>query len=458
MSGPKVVRIVTREEVEAICRGHLQVVDDAVEELKRCAKRHGALDEALTAGLEQRREVLKQMFTRERWLELQKQAPLEVSFLKSELDRIRAQAVAAAEAARSRRRRTEDAARTLISALEASGREPPQNLLDVASGARTADETTLSGMQSVLNEAYRQLTSTSDRTGPSAAQRELAGRLGAGEIGRSLAEWLASRPGRDNGQNARLEALLAEVEALEDAEAARPFLERAAALSAESSASRRALLTDSLVLDVAAHCRARREREAATVRLRELRGTLATLGSSAARDLSARISAALESGRLESAEALVREASEKLEAEMKELAAGARRRAILSSLAELGYEVRETMATAWAKDGRIVVRKPGTTDYGVELGAPADAAKMQVRLVGSDRPSSARDTRRDRDMETIWCTEFQRLRELLARSGTDAVVERALEAGAQPVKTITFETSGVDEREFSRIPGFRALR
>ena len=35
------------------------------------------------------------------------------------------------------------------------------------------------------------------------------------------------------------------------------------------------------------------------------------------------------------------------------------------------------MASAWAQAGRIVVRKPGVTDYGVELGATADAEQRR---------------------------------------------------------------------------------
>src|SRR5215831_7377274 len=55
---------------------------------------------------------------------------------------------------------------------------------------------------------------------------------------------------------------------------------------------------------------------------------------------------------------------------------------------------------------RLVIRKPDATDYGVELGAPPDMSRLQVRLVGSARPS--RNVQRDRDMETTWCSEFSR--------------------------------------------------
>jgi hypothetical protein len=40
------------------------------------------------------------------------------------------------------------------------------------------------------------------------------------------------------------------------------------------------------------------------------------------------------------------------------------------------------MCTAWAQDGRLVVCKPNTADYGIELGASPDVARLQVRVVG----------------------------------------------------------------------------
>jgi hypothetical protein len=103
------------------------------------------------------------------------------------------------------------------------------------------------------------------------------------------------------------------------------------------------------------------------------------------------------------------------------------------ALAELGYEVRDTMATAWARDGRLVVQKPGATDYGVELGAPADLARLQVRLVGSDRPSVSRSAERDRDMETIRCSDFDRLSHLLGGRGGEMVIEHALDCSRCPL-------------------------
>jgi hypothetical protein len=105
MSGPKVVRVVTREEIETICRRHLANVREAANELRRCAKRYDVLDDRLRADIERRSAALEHLLAEGRFRELQKQAPLVVGFFANEADGIRARAVAAAETARSKRRR-----------------------------------------------------------------------------------------------------------------------------------------------------------------------------------------------------------------------------------------------------------------------------------------------------------------------------------------------------------------
>jgi hypothetical protein len=99
---------------------------------------------------------------------------------------------------------------------------------------------------------------------------------------------------------------------------------------------------------------------------------------------------------------------------------------------------------------RFMLRKPGTPDYGVELGAPADAARLQIRLVGSDRPSTPRNTQRDRDQETIWCSEFGRLQDLIAKSSGELIIERAQPVGAIAVKTVAMGISEGEVRDIDR--------
>jgi hypothetical protein len=118
------------------------------------------------------------------------------------------------------------------------------------------------------------------------------------------------------------------------------------------------------------------------------------------------------------------------------MAAEERRRAVLEGLASLGYEVSEGMMTAWVSGGRIVLRKPANPGYGVELSGGSQTDVMQVRAVGLGNPADPRDAGRDKDMETIWCGEFERLQSLVAQAGGNVFIESARPAGQYPLKVV----------------------
>jgi hypothetical protein len=445
MSGPKVVRIVTREEVEAICRRHLAIVEDTAAELRRCAKRHDALGDPVIGQLDARLQQLRRLFEEDRWIELQKQAPLTVEFLKAETQRIQVEAIAAAEAARSKRRRVADAARTIMAAMEVAGVQPSPALHAIGARANVADESELRTMEGVLNENYAALTAHRNKPAASREQLDLARRLAGDERIQTLPEWLAAQAPAAATSDRRLDTLMAEIETLDDEAIVQPFRDRAAAIAAEASSQRRSLLTDSLILDLSERSKRRRAAHAIMEKLRDVRAALGTLSAPGAA-MDAEIASMLQSAKLDGADALMARAQAVVDAEMARLAADARRRAVLGGLAKLGYEVRESMSTAWAQDGRLVVRKPNTTDYGIELGASPDVSRLQVRVVGAERPAAPRDPGRDRDMETIWCSDFAQLQQLLAESGGEMLIERAVEAGLQPVKTIAFPEMDAEVR------------
>jgi len=304
----------------------------------------------------------------------------------------------------------------------------------------------------VLNEAFTALTSPGPNQ-TSTQQAELAGRLGADEKSESLHSWLAKQSSPDKVAS-RLDALLAELNATEDSEVAGAFQVRANAIAAEASAGQRALLTDSLVLELSARAQQRRDRANLVDQLRELRARLSVVAAPEGRSLETSIEDMLKSKNFNGAESVLAHGKVLVESEMAKLAAASRRRAVLQGLAQLGYEVRDSMQTGWVRDGRLVVTKPNALDYGVELASPPDASRLQVRLVGSDRPASARSARRDRDMETLWCAEFGQLRDLLASHGAEMVVESAFEPGVQPVKTV--DLPGTPEVEIAATPQQRS--
>jgi hypothetical protein len=231
MSGPKVVRIVTREEIEAICRRQIASAEDTAAELQRCAKRHDAINDALTADLERRLRQLRRLFEQNRWAELQKQAPLTIAFLKTETEQIRVRAIAAAEAARSKGRRVADAAKTIISAMKTAGHEPSVALRNVALRATLVEGRELMVMEALVSENYTILATRRESAGASKEQLELASRLGLDEKPQSFTEWLAAHSSKVDQRNNRLDKLMAELETAEDAEFVQPFRERAAAIA-----------------------------------------------------------------------------------------------------------------------------------------------------------------------------------------------------------------------------------
>jgi hypothetical protein len=372
------------------------------------------------------------------WLDVQKRVPEVIAFLKHDMERIREEAIHAAAQARAKRRRVVQAAQTIAAALQAAGKMVPDELVQVIRTAPRASDEELASLNSTLSRAMAGVTLMPGDPQSAQHQRELADRLSDGSHLESVTQWLAGQdhalPPSDKEQ--RLDRLLAEIEVLGDKRQMETFLQRAYSIDAERDLARRELLIDSLSIDVAAYCRQRAEKEQQRAAMREVCIELRQLSSDQAHLLEQQLQAAMTADDVAKAGPLHAEALRLIAEETRSRAAVARRAAVLKGLTELGYEVRETMATAWAHNGRIVVRKPAEADFGVEISGAPTAERLQVRLVAFDQPGATRDSSRDKDMETIWCNEFARLQALLGASGNALLIERALAAGATPVKIV----------------------
>lgn len=438
MSGPKVVRIVTKQEVMAICRGRMDAVQDAIAQWRKYASNHDALTSEEEKAVEKRLLSIVKMFEREQFLDVQKQCTAEIAVLQADMSRIRDEAIAKAELERSMRRQLQYSAETLIKTFEASQRQVPKELSNIAFSAITASETDIATMNSTLNRILIEYTLNSvEKQSMTPLQKELSKKLSEGEKLQTLADWKMLQEGdvKAIATDRRLDKLLAEIETTEG-EGAQPFLARATLIGQESSSSRRSLLTDSLILDLAARSNERKAKELAIASMREIRCELHRLTSKPAKDLEALLTKAIDANDTSSGKLLRDKGISLLKEETRTMTGASRREAILKGLSELGYEVRENMATAWAEDGRIVVRKPNEKGYGVELGAVEDAERMQVQLVSFEQSNEASKASQDLDRETIWCSEFSRLKSLLEKSGTALHIEKALPIGAKPLKQV----------------------
>lgn len=437
MSGPKVFHVVTREELVARCEGHLRRLDAAIAEWTRTCERSGAADAKAAEAIAARRDALRRMLTDDRFTDIQKQVPAEISFLRSDAQtRIERAAAAAAQAMQSRRR-TAQTARMLLEALRKSGREIPADLRRDLASPETAER--------AIGHAFALLSPAGGGGTATDRQRELASKLGRDEKRATLAEWLAGQPAAaDRDSDLRIDRHLAELTALGVDPSS--FAARATAIAGEHL-SRQALLTDSLLVELAHAVTEGRERSARLAELRERAAELALHDSAGARPLRGRIEAAVAAEDASSAPALIAEADALVQEEFRVLAADARRRAVLQGLASLGYEVNEGMATAWVQGGKVVLRKAANPDYGVELGGGTKSDRLQVRAVAFGGAQSPRNASRDRDMEAVWCSEFERLKTLFSASGGGIEIEHALPVGAAPLKVVDDPKGheGVDE-------------
>ncbi|PAL20639.1 hypothetical protein [Sphingopyxis sp. GW247-27LB] len=419
MSGPKVVRIVTREEILTICEGQLARVDAALAAWRRIGERNDCLDEPALAAALRRRDALAAHIAADRFLELQKEAPLEEAFLRDDIDKRLADIAAREAAGRSRGRRQKEAGQSLLAALGAAGELIDVDLRkDLEAGDTTA-----------IAVALKALGYKSER---SAADREQAARLGEGIIRQNLADWRgATETNEKDPEIERLDTHISEIALLMPSAASDDWRARLdTAATAEDG--QRSLLLDALAGDVRRTLETARKHRRAIVDLSGLLAEAEAAGLAVAQwnnDIDQLDAADAERRAIE-----VRVALDQWRAAR---AAQGRRAAVLEALAGMGYEVREEMSAAWAADGALLLSNPARPGYGMEVrGGGQSAERIQMRAVAFEANGVGPDRGRDRDAETLWCGDISRLRERLTEAGDEFAIERALEIGATPLKRV----------------------
>ena len=231
-----------------------------------------------------------------------------------------------------------------------------------------------------------------------------------------------------------------------------PYAARHTAIAAEQPGLRRRMLADTLMLDVG---KALQSAKASAERLRALElqsATLSSIDTPAAKELLRRIAVASAEQDLASAEVLLTQAAALVEHERKAAAAKAQRSAIVTALKGLGYEVREGMETAAPKDGKVILRRAANPEMGVEVAGMRGGGRVQFRPVRFGPATSAGDRRKDRDIETNWCSDFDHLKDLIGGEKATLKVEQARPIGAVPVLFVDDEPSNDDRRPDVRAP------
>lgn len=429
MSGPKAFRIVTRAEIISICRRNLARLDAAIEIWTSTCKRNETIDQSDIDRVMARRDEIRRMLDADRFTDLQKHVVSEISYLNADTERRAEKAADSAARRKGDLRRAKSAAQTLLARFETSRIEIPVDLRRELSTPAASVES----LNQAISKGLMLLQPMGSSEAVTERQRELADRLGGGERRITFEEWTSQQTNASEDRALRkVDKLLGELAGLGIDPS--PFSARIAALETEPRA-RQALVADSLLLDLSSAIKARRERARLERDLSERHAELSEMKSAEAAALRVEIEQALAKSGSNDQE-LVKSADFLIEAEVRSMAAEERRRAVLEGLASLGYEVTEGMMTAWVSGGRVVLRKPANPGYGVELLGGSQIDVMQVRAVGFGNPADPRDAGRDKDMEMIWCGEFERLQSLVAQAGGNFSIESARPAGQFPLKVV----------------------
>jgi len=395
MSGPKVVRIVTAEELLALREAMLHRLDQAVARWQAQYERVGERDASAVAAVMARRQALQALVADSDNTRYALLIEAETAFLQADTRDREARAVDRAAAGRQQRRRQRDNAAAVLKMLRDRAVDADAGLLQalraLADGHPGADA------EAVLARAFALLAPPDAQATLSEGQRALAAALQTSAPIPTLADWATGQPA-DPGREARLlrvDRHIAELQVLQGAAAAAPYLVALHNAEQELAPQRRNLLLDSLVLDLAAATAAFAQRRMQLERLQDVASRLAALDPADNAPLLTQVAACSTGTALPLLIALTLQCDTALSSHQQALAAVSRRQAVLDGLASLGYEVREGMATAWQDSGAVVLKKPATPGYGVEVGGQADAGRLQVRAVAL---AADRDRSRDRDI------------------------------------------------------------
>lgn len=449
MSGPKVVKIVTREEMEKRCQAQVARLENEIQQLRVFSDKNGRLDEKLEADLASRLQRFKEQDVSQ-YRKMESQISAQLSFLKShrkDLEKsIEEQALSSRKSFNMLLRiRTQ-----LLDYCAAEGLQVPDSIVTRPSGILFAD-VDLEAFRRQVNEAHATIFPRieAEESAPSSEQKNLGERLGRNLLSLSFEQWknrIENLPDSlphslsDSPQVARLTRLLAQLKTLEEGDSVfASFSESVNRLFDDIDNPFNVMRSDSLILDII-DCMEKtklfkEKKDAARNVLLEIE---VYLPCGSCDDLDAReyenLRDAFANCETAAIEPLIERASQLRDKVKEQFESRSRRQVILQGLADLGYKVNENLETAWVKEGSLVLGKKETSQYGLELVGQQALDKCQVRVVGSGNSSDTRNREADTAAEQKWCEDFASMRENLSNSGAEVTIQKAILPGQAALK------------------------
>ena len=430
MSGPKTVRYMTQAELEVQCRSVIERIR-TISQAWVAKLEHAGLEaeddkkftEIMVADLE---HLLNEGKTQE----VQRHAFNDEARLEREFNRRLDEKAKQIEIQKTLTRRRRSAVSTVLSAIELNSVKVSKDVVHILEAARDGREKNAGIINKAVREAFEAMSPDDEITGFTDAQRRLAHSLGVDEKSRSFSDWLSEAAPEDDASGLQLDRHLSNLSTRYGTEKVLAFKIRAESLEQVGSPSRRKLLIDSLVIELAAFARAEAicEKE-----LLEAKVVLAQL-SQYPEELSS-ISEQLTEG-LRGDRANLASKTEFCKAafqlHLSERSRTEKRKKLLDALSTLGYSVEEGMETAFAKEGKLFLEKTTQPGFGVAItGLQAtDSLKLQAMKFEDVVSNETIDI----EHETQWCGDFSDLRGAIGDDGDNIIIEKALAVGARPLK------------------------
>jgi hypothetical protein len=438
MSGPKVIDVVTRQQVIDICKAAIAEVNHALAEWQRIMDRNMILAPAELKRLTMARDALQSMLARDQFLDIQKAAPEVTAAIERSVQEQLAGHASGAAGQQRQEQSLRLSARAVLSRMRELAVEVPEDCLRVMSEAAAEQAVDHEALRQSLAQANAALYAKDDSS-PSESQHELARILGA--TGKATSASDALRNAEYSLLDPRVSRVASQISDLagigevDTASLFRSRLDKVNQADTAGDTQQKELLLASLEIDIAPAVRKARQSSALRHDIGvESAAAQATNDWEACRVDLREAESALQRGDTDSARLHIERAKTTRLDRRKQRAAQSSRAAILDGLKELGYEVREGMATQWAEKKQLVVRHAAKPGVALELAGTLDGGRLQARMVALQ--GAARDPHGDKQTEETWCSEFDSLQKYVARRGGEIRVVKSVAAGAAPLKVV----------------------
>ena len=441
MSGPKVIRTVTVEQLREEARVQLALVAESIRLWERAAT---GSDESTPSRLDQLIEKQNRIAVSvqaDRFRDVATESQAVVAAIRQDIQRFHEEQDAENARLRAQIRSLRQTAKTVLERSGRTGLPLPtdhQNKLEAAANGQSFDVEEIATIAAQWLDDLSGPDHRRETDAQAALVRSLSGtsrESSAGELLRRMEADFA------DPRISTAEKQTAELARLGEQQAAEQFGERLSTIlrsEAGSNSNARGLAFDSLGLELSRAVKLARERaELATDLVSEVAAVTASDDLVACQQAILEAQRALENRDLDSARAQIVQIREIRSTQQRARAATAARRTILSGLKKLGYEIREGMLNTWVEKKRIAIRHPDRPGVALELAGTGESGRVQTRMVSVE--GVARDSRSDKQVEEDWCRNLINLQEVVAHAGGTVQIEKALAAGIQPLKVVPDE-------------------